>query len=101
MGITTAFHRFFSFSDTKDRETHRSWTGFDSATTSRSTNSSQATYCNRPPQIIHGSWVDGAKLRELLNEKFGSDYKLETRSDDYKLFANGRLSNEEIMWCAA
>ncbi|KAI1755860.1 hypothetical protein F4782DRAFT_527219 [Xylaria castorea] len=101
MGITTTISRLFSVYDRKDRETNRSWSGFGSTTTSRSTNSSYPTCYNEPPQIIHGSWVDGAKLRELLNEKFGSEYKLETRSDNYKLFAKGRLTNEEIMWCTA
>ncbi|KAI1744467.1 hypothetical protein F4680DRAFT_404869 [Xylaria scruposa] len=101
MRLTASFSRLFPFYNRKDRESNRSWSGFNSTATSRSTNSSHPTYHNEPPQIIHGSWIDGTKLRELLNQKFGSEYTLETRSDNYRLYANGKLTNEEIMWCAS
>ncbi|KAI3327011.1 hypothetical protein HD806DRAFT_485729 [Xylariaceae sp. AK1471] len=101
MKMIAALSRIFPSFDHKDHEIHRSWSGFNSIATSRSSKSSRSTYRNEQPQIIYGSWIDGAKLRELLNRKFGSEYKLEMRSDDYRLYARGRLTDEEIMCCAA
>ncbi|KAI8629012.1 hypothetical protein F5Y19DRAFT_435961 [Xylariaceae sp. FL1651] len=97
----TTIFRFIPFLDSKGHGTARSWSGFNSTVTSTSSKSSQSTYYNETPQIIHGSWIHKTKLEELLNRKFGSEYRLELRSDDYTLFAKGRLTKEEIMWCAA
>lgn len=75
------------------------------------------------PQVISGSWIDGRKLEKLLNDKFGSHYKLQVclaffcwnftalrlcpaltrhlqlRSNNYKLYSACWLTDEEIMWC--
>ncbi|KAI0862928.1 hypothetical protein F4860DRAFT_512525 [Xylaria cubensis] len=51
------------------------------------------------PQVIKASWIDGAKLRNLLDKRFGSEYTLETRDDIYYVYANGRLSHDDIMDC--
>ncbi|KAI0162278.1 hypothetical protein GGR57DRAFT_453637 [Xylariaceae sp. FL1272] len=78
----------------------RSKSGHDSIASSRSSKSWPYDYSHVKPQIIRGSWVDGDRLKELLNRKFGSNYRLQLRSDDYRLFASERLTEEEIMWCA-
>ncbi|KAI0913778.1 hypothetical protein F4823DRAFT_575433 [Ustulina deusta] len=99
MKAISAFSRFFPFFDHKTHQITRSRTGFDSMATSNSTASSRATYREQEPQMIPGSRIDANKLKELLNRKFGSEYRLELRSDTYRLYANGKLREAEIMGC--
>ncbi|KAI0805504.1 hypothetical protein GGR55DRAFT_279905 [Xylaria sp. FL0064] len=95
-----AFSRFFPFFDhNKPHETSRSPTGFDSMATSGSTASSRTTYLDQQPQVVQGSWIDGNKLKEMLGRKFGSAYRVDVRSDKYRIYANGRLSDAEIASC--
>ncbi|KAI1263407.1 hypothetical protein F5Y18DRAFT_127662 [Xylariaceae sp. FL1019] len=51
----------------------------DSLASSRSSKSWPYDYSHSKPQIICGSWVNGDKLKELLNRKFGSNYRLQVR----------------------
>lgn len=46
--------------------------------------SSRASACEvyGPPQVIHGTWIDEEKLRELLEKKYRGDYKLRVRISD-------------------
>lgn len=50
---------------------------------SRRTRRSRDSYENGTVQTINGSWIDGRKLVELLNDKFGRHYKLQV---GYSLF---------------
>ncbi|KAI0434833.1 hypothetical protein F5Y09DRAFT_294993 [Xylaria sp. FL1042] len=94
-----AFSRFFPFLDNNPHETSLSPTGFDSMATSGSITSSRSTYLDQPPQVLQSSWIDANKLREMLNRKYDSAYRLELRSDYYRIYANGRLSDAEIASC--
>lgn len=40
-----------------------------------------------PPQVIHGSWIDEAKLRDLLETKYRGDYKLRVSISDVPTIA--------------
>lgn len=78
------------------------------------------------PQIIAGSWVNERKLKQLLSRKFGREYRLhvgafaimhalsegrlkllpiahtghsQMRSNTYKIYADERLTEAEIMTC--
>lgn len=53
--------------------------------TSNSTASSRATYREQEPQMIPGSRIDANKLKELLNRKFGSEYRLEVSGVLFKI----------------
>ncbi|KAI0419020.1 hypothetical protein F5X98DRAFT_335886 [Xylaria grammica] len=93
-----AFYKTLIFFDHKGSSTSRSSTGFDSMD-SGSTDKTRSTYRDKPPQIIPASWIDGKRLRELLNRKFGSQYRLETVRDEFRIFAAEKLSEEEIQGC--
>lgn len=43
---------------------------------SSSTTTSSASEQYGAPQVIHGSWIDEAKLKELLERKYRGDYQL-------------------------
>lgn len=45
----------------------------------RSKQSSHLNECSTSPQIIAGSRIDEAKLVRLLDDRFGSSYKLQVR----------------------
>ncbi|KAI1427397.1 hypothetical protein F5Y12DRAFT_737590 [Xylaria sp. FL1777] len=99
MKAIPAFSRFFPFFDRKPHELSRSQTRFGLMAPTESTASSRSTYLDQPPQVIAASSINGQKLREVLNEKFGSAYRLELRSDYYRLYSDGKLSEQEIAWC--
>ncbi|KAI1203046.1 hypothetical protein F5X97DRAFT_284710 [Nemania serpens] len=64
---------------------------------------------NGSPNSYNSTWsqqtfaatrIDGDKLRDLLNRKFNGDYALTLQSDEYTIFAERGLSEEEILSCA-
>ncbi|KAK1706631.1 hypothetical protein BDP67DRAFT_528669 [Colletotrichum lupini] len=80
----------FSYSQPSTRQS----TGFSSSTTS-----SSAYNHNYEKQEISGRLINKRKLQKLLKDRFGSDYQLHMRSNNYRLYARRPLSEEEILSC--
>jgi hypothetical protein len=53
----------------------------------------------REPQIIASRYIDERKLQEVAHRKFGYNYKLQMRSNTYRLYAPQHLSEQEISFC--
>ncbi|KAK1454902.1 hypothetical protein CPAR01_01600 [Colletotrichum paranaense] len=66
-----------------------------------SSTSSSSTYRRiyGEEQMIEGRYIDRRKLQELLKDRFGHQYRLQMRSNNYRLYAGRRLSEEEILSC--
>ncbi|KAK2050085.1 hypothetical protein LZ31DRAFT_548871 [Colletotrichum somersetense] len=73
---------------------NRQSTGFSTSTHSSGRNSNYS--CE---QEIAGRYVDKRKLQRLLKSEFGNEYQLQLRANNYRLSANGRLSEEKILSC--
>ncbi|KAI0542769.1 hypothetical protein GGR58DRAFT_451931 [Xylaria digitata] len=56
----------------------------------------RSTWLDKAPQVIPASSVDMGKMIELLNNKFGSRYRLELSRDEFRLYADEILSDHEI-----
>ncbi|OHE95974.1 hypothetical protein CORC01_08667 [Colletotrichum orchidophilum] len=64
-----------------------------------STTSSSAYSRGHAQQDIAGRFVNKRKLQRLLEDRFGHDYQLHMRSNNYRLYAKRPLSEEEILSC--
>ncbi|KAK2001142.1 hypothetical protein LX36DRAFT_373682 [Colletotrichum falcatum] len=72
----------------------RQSTGFSSSSTSTGRSSNY-----RYEQEISGRFIDKKKLQRLLRDEFGNKYQLQLRSNNYRLCADRRLSEEKILSC--
>ncbi|KAK1624825.1 hypothetical protein BDP81DRAFT_436546 [Colletotrichum phormii] len=83
-------HDSFSYSQPSTRQS----TGFSSTATS-----SSAYSRSYGQQEIAGRFINKRKLQKLLKDRFGNDYQLHMRSNNYRLYARRPLSEEEILSC--
>ena len=62
------------------------------------TNTTYSSY-ERQSQVISGRYVNASKLEKLLDTRFGNDYSVALRYDDFTVSARGQLSEAEISSC--
>ncbi|KAI3531935.1 hypothetical protein CSPX01_13799 [Colletotrichum filicis] len=105
------FSNFFLFSRSHlsqanvkpcSKASHRRSTGFwsissSSSSSSGSSGSSERSY-NEVTKIA-GRHIDKRKLQELLQDRFGDEYRLQLKNNNYRLHADGQLSEAEILSC--
>ncbi|KAL7783244.1 hypothetical protein V8C37DRAFT_413772 [Trichoderma ceciliae] len=66
---------------------------------SRHSNMSSQEWRNNEPQCIPGGYIVPRRLEATLKEKWANQYVVEMRSNEYRIRAPGKLSDEEISTC--
>lgn len=59
-----------------------------------------STRINGKGQDISRRYINPSKLEQLLDTRFGSEYKVRLERDKFTVFASGQLSEGEISSCA-